>query len=496
MRPFFLASAAFALFFPVATFAASTTSDPYLIINHVTYDKQSGNLHVEMCNTGFEDYQEHVLGTLTIVLTIDGKTDHYGFSGDISEGDCKDFTSVAAFSHFSGFGGIKAGTYELAVSIENSSADHSPTYLDVTLLNDVPPAAGMQPFSDVPSDFINFTAINYVKNQGIVDGYADGTYRPYNVINRAEFTKIVMLYKFGQQMIDMCGSAMGFSDVSFNDWFGRYICRGKDAGIIDGYSDKTFRPNASINFSEAAKIIARTDTFNAGDPVLPADNGGPWYEQYVRYLANDNAIPVSITSFDHSITRGEMAEMIYRLKTENTSKPSQSYESLNAPVTTSASFSLPQYGFTLGAATSKKCTWKDLGPNDTQLQLDAGEMTSGTLPAARKVVAFHCPAFSIPDFTLNVYEQINFDQEIKAFRGTCGTQFAEKNEINRSITPDGPGPRYVETIQTIIGGKKQQADYCFNTGNSTMITLRWEMKDYQQKIAYMETIADSVILEK
>jgi hypothetical protein len=194
-----------------------------------------------------------------------------------------------------------------------------------------------QSFSDVPLDHPDANGIAYVKEKGIVSGYADGTFRPDQIINRAEFTKIVMLYKFGQQMIDMCGSSMNFTDVSFNDWFGHYICRGKDAGVIDGYPDGTFRPNAPINFSEAAKIIARTDTFNAGDPVLPPDTGGPWYERYVRYLSNNNAIPLTITTLDHSVTRGEMAEMIYRLKTHTTSKSSQSYESLGRVTASSQS---------------------------------------------------------------------------------------------------------------------------------------------------------------
>ncbi len=53
-----------------------------------------------------------------------------------------------------------------------------------------------------------------------------------------------------------------------------------------------------------------------------------WYEGYVRGLAGQNAIPTSIVSFDHHITRGEMAEMIYRLKAGVAEKESRTYEEL------------------------------------------------------------------------------------------------------------------------------------------------------------------------
>jgi len=204
-------------------------------------------------------------------------------------------------------------------------------------------------FPDVPSNHPNATAIGYVQVQDIVSGYPDGTFRPNNTINRAEFTKIVTLYKFGQEMIDKCGSRMQFSDLFFDAWYVKYVCRAKDGHLIDGYSDGTFRPEQFINFAEAAKIIALTDTYNADDPRLPTDDGGAWYNRYVRYLSNARAIPLSITSLDQQITRSEMAEMIWRLKAEITDKPSRTYEeiaSYNQGISLK-SYSNETYGFSM-----------------------------------------------------------------------------------------------------------------------------------------------------
>ncbi len=48
----------------------------------------------------------------------------------------------------------------------------------------------------------------------------------------------------------------------------------------------------------------------------------------MRHLAKLKAIPTSILRFDQKITRGEMAEIVYRLKTGNNDKAGASYESL------------------------------------------------------------------------------------------------------------------------------------------------------------------------
>jgi len=183
-------------------------------------------------------------------------------------------------------------------------------------------------FNDVPSHHINNAAISYVQEKGIVQGYSDGTFRPDQEINRAEFTKIVTLHKFGQKMVDMCGSRMMFSDVSNDSWYLKYICRAHDANLINGYPDNTFRPSNSINFVEAAKIIANANAFNDSSAFDGLETN-TWYEQYVRYLANKEAIPVSINSFDNIITRGDMAEIIYRLSPESPKRKSRSFEEFN-----------------------------------------------------------------------------------------------------------------------------------------------------------------------
>jgi len=53
-------------------------------------------------------------------------------------------------------------------------------------------AASTTGFSDVPSDYLYYDGITYVQSAGIATGYPNGTFKPENPVNRAEFTKIVI----------------------------------------------------------------------------------------------------------------------------------------------------------------------------------------------------------------------------------------------------------------------------------------------------------------
>lgn len=192
-----------------------------------------------------------------------------------------------------------------------------------------------QSFSDVPATHPNADAIHYVQQQGIVSGYSDGTFRPDQTINRAEFSKIVtaltanlstegtrLAHETCEQII-----AGNFTDVQDTAWYAPFLCRNVQFGVVAGYPDRTFRPSQNVNFVEAAKMIGvAIDPYDFTLP--PPTSGGEWYERFVHYLGMQKAIPLSIMHFDHQLTRGEMAEIIYRLKTKTTDKPSQTYESL------------------------------------------------------------------------------------------------------------------------------------------------------------------------
>ncbi len=170
-------------------------------------------------------------------------------------------------------------------------------------------------FSDVDAEHENAEAIFFVKEQGIVSGYEDGTYKPDNEINRAEFTKIIIGATYGAEDINSCEPVKKFADVNYEEWYGPYICMAYNDGVVSGYPNGTFKPNNTINFVEAAKIIVNAFAYSYEESEI-------WYEPFVTILQDKFAIPVTIESLEQNITRGEMAEIIYRLLAEITDKDS------------------------------------------------------------------------------------------------------------------------------------------------------------------------------
>lgn len=174
-------------------------------------------------------------------------------------------------------------------------------------------------FNDVTSQTVYSEAIQYLKNEQIVEGYPDGTFAPTSNINRAEFTKILV---GAISDSDATGSNC-FPDVK-TDWYAKYVCTAKKLGLIDGYPDGTFKPAEPINFSEAAKIIANAFKLNQSeqDPSV-------WFKSYIEALQREKAIPLSVEYFDEKITRDEMSEIIWRVKADVNDKSSRTYQELN-----------------------------------------------------------------------------------------------------------------------------------------------------------------------
>ncbi|TYQ16801.1 UNVERIFIED_CONTAM: chitobiase/beta-hexosaminidase-like protein [Acetivibrio alkalicellulosi] len=104
-----------------------------------------------------------------------------------------------------------------------------------------------------PSDIGNHWAESQIKNwveRGFIRGYTDNTFRPDASITRAEFVTIVNNL-FGYKD----KSTITFSDVKAGDWFYDQIEKAREIGYISGYTDGTMRPNNPITRQEAMVII-------------------------------------------------------------------------------------------------------------------------------------------------------------------------------------------------------------------------------------------------
>lgn len=175
-----------------------------------------------------------------------------------------------------------------------------------------------QSFTDVPANHPYKTAIDFVKQQGIVEGYSDGSFRPEFRINRAEFAKIMTLAKYEDDDFDDCDDRIDesndptlyFKDNFVSAWYAPYVCLAKDKAIISGYPDGTFLPGNDITFAEAAKMLVRT--FNIAQ--VQEQSGDLWWKAYVDVLWARNVLPSSYYHPAQLVTRAEMAYMIWAIQ--------------------------------------------------------------------------------------------------------------------------------------------------------------------------------------
>ncbi|MGF7047766.1 putative repeat protein (TIGR02543 family) [Paenibacillus sp. DS2015] len=114
-------------------------------------------------------------------------------------------------------------------------------------------------FSDIEGHWAK-ASIEQAVNSGIVNGYANGTFKPNNTVTRAEFAVMLMNTLKPQGN----GAERTFTDATeIGTWAKKAIALAVQAGIIKGYGDGTFRPGAGITRSEMAMMIANA----LGQPI-------------------------------------------------------------------------------------------------------------------------------------------------------------------------------------------------------------------------------------
>ena len=160
-------------------------------------------------------------------------------------------------------------------------------------------------YSDI-ADLSNNTqdAISKLSALEIISGYPDGSFKPEGSITRAEFAKMACVAAGMKDSADiLINTASQFSDVKAGEWYTGYINLAVSQGFVKGYTDGTYKPNATISNAEVLTVILRILGYNDNLP-------GPWP---VDYVAKAGALEItSGIDFTTSAnaTRADVAEMI------------------------------------------------------------------------------------------------------------------------------------------------------------------------------------------
>lgn len=155
------------------------------------------------------------------------------------------------------------------------------------------------------------TAFNYLNKIGVAKGFADGTVRPLQALNRAEALKMtlashekyhsrVRFYREHPVTLPL------FTDVSKKDWFAPLVETAFETGLVNGYADGTFKPANTVRLSEGLALLMRAQNISVGTTE-------PWYKAYMDKAYEKNWLSKSETwAADQYLTRGQFMDIVYR----------------------------------------------------------------------------------------------------------------------------------------------------------------------------------------
>ena len=157
-----------------------------------------------------------------------------------------------------------------------------------------------------------------------VIGYTDGTIRPGNNISRAEVATIFFRLLTDEAREQYNKTTTSYSDIKDGAWCCRAVATLTNAGVINGYTDGTFRPNAPITRAELATIIARFAKLDVNTKTF-SDITGHWAQKNIELAVGNgwiNGYEDGTFRPNNNITRAETFAMINRVldrQTENVS---------------------------------------------------------------------------------------------------------------------------------------------------------------------------------
>lgn len=147
-------------------------------------------------------------------------------------------------------------------------------------------------------------------------GYEDGTVRPNGSISRAEVATVLFRLLKDDVRTQNLTKDNAYSDVSDTAWYAAAVSTLSKMGVISGYPDGTFRPNAPITRAEFAAMIARFDETAKSADTPFTDISGHWAENAIgKAYGNGWVAGSSKTVFcpESNLTRAETATLLNRV---------------------------------------------------------------------------------------------------------------------------------------------------------------------------------------
>ena len=163
-------------------------------------------------------------------------------------------------------------------------------------------------FTDQADIKVENEVVDTLIELGVINGYTDGSFKPNDTVTRAEMAKMIYVLRTGNSD----ASAYNNDKTSFTDinghWARGYVKYCQSLGIIAGQSATTFAPDQTVTAQEAAKMLLVTLGYNADKAGLVGIN---WASK-TNALADENGLLEDVnTSFTAACPRQYAAQIIY-----------------------------------------------------------------------------------------------------------------------------------------------------------------------------------------
>ena len=171
-----------------------------------------------------------------------------------------------------------------------------------------------KPTVEIPDD--DALGLNNTDHFAYIVGYGNGEVQPQNSITRAEVAAIFFRLLEDGIRSENFTHQNDFSDVAADAWYCSSVSTLSRMGIIAGYPDGTFRPNAPITRAEFAAIATRFDNNGDKTPVSFTDIIGHWAEGEITVAANHGWVSgYGDDTFrpQNQITRAETMSLVNRV---------------------------------------------------------------------------------------------------------------------------------------------------------------------------------------
>lgn len=172
-------------------------------------------------------------------------------------------------------------------------------------------------FTDIGNDSKYFEATKYLSEKNVIKGYEDGSFKPDQPVTRAESLKFILLSIHAS----VISGSSPFKDVGNTAWYKNYVYTGYKKNIVEGNPDGTFRPDNGVNKAEFFKILFNglsvdVDPVVNGAPYNDVPESA-WFAPYISYAKELKILDPNLKTIKPSkgMTRGEVADAMYRMMT-------------------------------------------------------------------------------------------------------------------------------------------------------------------------------------